>query len=374
MNNNKKLSEELLKIDNIDPANIPDSERQMFEQLLDKHLNSGQSKQVLLRIITKSTLSKLTTAAAITIALIIGLNQFGVMFSVTNVALADVATKLEQTKNCVFKKTTTVFSEDNGTNAFDSLVYYTKAAIREDIYDNEKITNQVYVDFSEGIIVGIEHKKKLFRKMDLADEDIENEKLSSSISPENIVNMMLSEGEYKKLGRETIDGVFSEGFEFDDKRALLSADKDMVENIVTRLWVNVNTNLPVRIEVDGVLINNIKANVVMFDPQWDIELEADFFEPKIPDNYITPEERGYVGINLENWPTLKIVPGAAADKAGLKDEDILLKINDNIITDSTSSTDAMDMLFGKIGDKVILTVQRDEQKLTFEVEKAALPE
>ncbi|MBN2182719.1 MAG: PDZ domain-containing protein [Sedimentisphaerales bacterium] len=322
----------------------------------------------------KSKITKFAAAAVIILAAIIVFNQTDISIDVANIALADVAKKIEQTKNCVFNKTTIISSEDNNTNTFDSLVYYTKAAIREDIYDNEKITNQVYVDFSEGIIVGIEHKTKLFRKIDLTDEDIENEKLSSSISPENIVNLMLSEGKYKKLGRKTVDGVLSEGFEFDDKRALLSMDKDKVENIVMRLWVDVNTNLPVRIEVDSVLINKIKANVVMFDPQWDVELEADFFEPKIPDNYITPEQRGYIGINLENWPTLKVIPGMATEKAGIKDGDIVLKINDNIISDVISSADAQNMLFGKIGEKVVLTVQRDEQILTYEIERAPLPE
>jgi len=183
----------------------------------------------------------------------------------------------------------------------------------------------------------------------------------------------LSEEKYKKLGRKKIDGILSEGFEFDDKSALLSTDKDMVENIVTRLWINVNTNLPIRIEADSDLINNIKNNVVMFAPQWNIELEADFFEPKIPEGYILSEERGYIGLNLQNWPVVKVYPGTPAEKAGIKDGDIILKINDNIITNSVSSSDAMDMLFGKIGDKVVLTVQRGEQTLTFEVEKAALP-
>ena len=58
-----------------------------------------------------------------------------------------------------------------------------------------------------------------------------------------------------------------------------------------------------------------------------------------------------------------------AGKAGIKDGDTILKINDNIITDSTSSSDAAEMLWGKIGEKDIITVQRGEQTLTFEVEK-----
>ena len=65
MNKNKKLSEELLKADSIDPANIPDSERMMFKQLLEKYLKSGQSKQVLWKIILKSKITKIAAAIGI---------------------------------------------------------------------------------------------------------------------------------------------------------------------------------------------------------------------------------------------------------------------------------------------------------------------
>jgi hypothetical protein len=321
------------------------------------------------RIIMKHNLTKLAAAAVIMTAAVIGLNITG-RPDMASVALADVAKKIEKTKNCVFKKTTTVYSEDNGSNTFDSLVYYTEAAVREDIYDNEKITSQVYVKFLDGIVVGVDHKSKVFRKMDLTDEDMEK---LSPVSPKNIVNLILGKGKYKKLGRKTVDGVLSEGFEFNDKRAMLSMDKDKIENVVTRLWVDVNTNLPAHVEVDCVLINDSKASVVMCYPQWDVELEPDFFEPNIPVDYIRPEQRGLIGINLENWPTLKVVSGMAAEKAGVIDGDVVLKVNGNSISHIESSSDAMNLLSGKVGEKVVLTVKRGEQVLTFEIERAPAP-
>jgi len=250
-------------------------------------------------------------------------------------------------------------------------VYYTEAAVREDIYHDKKITNQVYVKFSGGIVVGIDHKTKVFRKMDLADEDMEK---MSPVSPKNIVNLILGKGKYKKLGRKTVDGVLSEGFEFSDKRALLSMDKEKIENVVTCLWVDVKTNLPIRVEVDCVLNNDSKASVVMCDPKWDVELEPDFFEPNIPADYMRPEERGLIGINLENWPTLKVGSGTAAEKAGVKDGDVVLKVNGNSISHIKSSGDALNLLSGKAGEKVVLTVKRGQQILTFEIERAASPE
>ncbi len=375
MDNNKELFEGLLKADGINPAGATESERIAFAKMLNEQSKPKQSKPSIARpdtwrIIMKSKITKFATAAVIIIAALIGINQFGGPINVTGVALADVAKEIEQIKNCLFKKTTIVSAKDNSTHTFDSLVYSAEAAIREDIYDKKKITNQVFVKFSEGIVVGIDHKLKLFKKIELTEEDIEK---FSPISPKNIVDLILQKGKYKNLGQKTVDGVLSEGFEFNDKRAMLSMDKERIENVVTRLWVDVNTNLPVRIEVDGVLINNSKANVVMSDPKWNVDLDSDFFEPNIPTDYIKPEQRGFIGINLENWPTLKVVPGMPAKKAGIKDGDIVLKVNGNSISHIKSSTDALNLFLGKIGDKVVLTIKRAEQILTFEIERLPMP-
>ena len=94
MNRDKKLSEELLKKDGIDPANIPDSERQMFERLLDKHLNSGQSKQALWRIIMKSNITKFAAAAVIIITVLFVLNNSSV--DITSNVYAEITENMQE--------------------------------------------------------------------------------------------------------------------------------------------------------------------------------------------------------------------------------------------------------------------------------------
>jgi hypothetical protein len=375
MDNNKKLSEGLLRADGIDPAGATEPERIAFGKMLDEQskltqLRPGLAWLDIWRIIMKNKLTKIAAAAVIMIAAILVLKIIG-GGDITTVALADVATEIEQIQNGVFKKTTTMSSEGDGTNSFDSLVYYTKDAVRDDILDNQKIIYQVYVISSDRILIGIDHKTKVFKKIELTDEDMEK---LSPFSPKDIVNLILGKGKYKKLGRKTIDGILSEGFEFEDTRAMLSMDKEKIKNIVTRLWVDVKTNLPVRIEVDCVLVNGSKASIIMYDPKWDIELEPDFFEPKIPADYIKNEQRGLIGIDLENWPKLKVVSGMPAEKAGVKDGDVVLKVDSNDISDIKSSSEAMNLLSGKAGEKISLTVKRGDQILTFEIEREPSPE
>jgi hypothetical protein len=122
------------------------------------------------------------------------------------------------------------------------------------------------------------HDKKLYDEVALTDEDIDNQ---ISGDPKDIIKEILSKGEYRKLGKKSVDGVLAEGFAFSDKRTLLSMDKEKLDDVAVRIWADVNTNLPIRIEMDCIY-NSLETEIVMCDPQWDVELESDFFEPKIP--------------------------------------------------------------------------------------------
>jgi hypothetical protein len=320
--------------------------------------------------IMKSNITKSAAAAMIIIAVLTGIYQLTGSIDGASIALADVAKRIEQMQNCVFEKTTTVSSKENDKKPHNSLLYITESFLREDIYkDNEEVTSQVYVNYLEGIIIGIDHQMMLFAEKKLTGDDIE---LGAVMSPENIVSSILSKGDYKKLGRKIVDGVLSDGFEFDDKRTLLSMDKAKTQKITVRLWVDVTTHLPVRVEADA-LYNNVKVNVVQNNPKWDIELEADFFEPTIPANYITPEERGLIGVNLENWPRLKVQPGMAAAKAGIKDGDVVLMLDGKSIDHIKSSNEAQKRLLGKSGEKVSFTVKRGDEVMTIDVIRDPLP-
>ena len=86
------------------------------------------------------------------------------------------------------------------------------------------------------------------------------------------------------------------------------------------------------------------------------------------------EQRGFVGIDLTNWPKLKVAPGMAAEKAGVTDGDIAVQVNGKDISHIESPTDALDLFFGKAGESVALTVKREEQILTVEIVREPLPQ
>jgi S1-C subfamily serine protease len=99
-----------------------------------------------------------------------------------------------------------------------------------------------------------------------------------------------------------------------------------------------------------------------------------------PDQPQRPQfaERPMLGVSLEdtdNGVTIReIVPGSAAEKAGLKVDDIITKLNDAEIATSADAANAIQAL--KIGDKLTVEVQRGDATETVEatLEAGTLPQ
>ncbi len=84
-------------------------------------------------------------------------------------------------------------------------------------------------------------------------------------------------GDYAKLGRSELDGVEVEGIEAKPQ-----------EEETIRLWVNVKTNWPVRIESEGQMMNEGQlrpSHMVLDHFRWDAEIDPSLFEPNIPADY-----------------------------------------------------------------------------------------
>ncbi|HZP55603.1 MAG TPA: trypsin-like peptidase domain-containing protein [Candidatus Saccharimonadales bacterium] len=66
-----------------------------------------------------------------------------------------------------------------------------------------------------------------------------------------------------------------------------------------------------------------------------------------------------------------VIAGSPADKAGLKEKDIITKVNNTTIDDKTSLTSALSRF--KVGDKVTLTIVRGGKTTTIQATLAAAP-
>jgi hypothetical protein len=84
---------------------------------------------------------------------------------------------------------------------------------------------------------------------------------------------------YRELGRSVIDGVEVEGIEVTDP----PTDGETLENALGRLWVDVQTELPVRIEIEGTADG--KTALWLMEFKWSEAVDPTVFEPNIPSDY-----------------------------------------------------------------------------------------
>jgi hypothetical protein len=98
---------------------------------------------------------------------------------------------------------------------------------------------------------------------------------------------------YTELGRSVINGIEVDGFETNDPKFMAG----MAEKVNIKLWVDAETWLPVRAEMDIRMNEQMQMHGVMYDYQWDILVSASEFEPVIPDDFTAlPTD----GIKMQN--------------------------------------------------------------------------
>jgi len=113
-------------------------------------------------------------------------------------------------------------------------------------------------------------------------------------TPKGILNLLL-EGDYKELGRDKLDGIDAEVFEFEDKESFKELLPRPVFNIQTfkaKLWIGIKEQLPVRIEADLVIgksfmsaFQNLNLHEVNTLDDFNVELDKKIFDTTPPEGY-----------------------------------------------------------------------------------------
>jgi len=191
-----------------------------------------------------------------------------------SVAWANVLKNAEQARTVSFRlKASMTGMPDSEIMVYDSSEY----GSRMDVYVNGKVTTKLYGPKGKNVAIMVIPGAKRYTRMPLTAEQLKQEK-----DPREFVKLFLSV-EHTELGRKTIDGIEVEGLEVDSPKV----GGGMFESAVGRLWADVKTNLPVRMEIEGVSGGGkIQTKMVIDKFKWDEKLSADEFEPNIPDDYI----------------------------------------------------------------------------------------
>jgi hypothetical protein len=254
-----------------------------------ERIESATDQPNIRRIIMRSPITKLAAAAVIVIAVLAGIYFItGKTPGITCCAWADIADRIEQLKTCVCRTHILQTGGPQGTQEVDAIMYVSSEfGNRMDTYIEGNLAMQAYVLPSEKIIISVIPPAKKYTHMLLTDEYMAKMKQQGQDPRDMVKNFML--GEYIELGRNTIDGVEVEGIKIVNPPTV----RGIYDDFVGKVWVDVATELPVRLEFEAEMsagAQKMLVSMVMDEFEWGIELGPEVFEPNVPADYTLAAE------------------------------------------------------------------------------------
>ena len=234
--------------------------------------------------IMRNSYVKLALAAVVILAVVFGLSEFLGTGSKSGVAWAEVLEKTEQIPAVVFDMTVEiVYSEDKKLVLPSKNYVAGDYGTRSDIFIDGKLSLIKYRLPSKKVAYQVRVDQRKYWRIDLSDEQAARGR--DTDDPRTWLKMILS-GDYTKLGRGTINGIAAEGVEC-NRPEMVGKDG------VLRLWVDVQTELPVQIEAEmlGMEAGQMRQHkYVMENFEWNAQLDESLFEPNIPEDYTLGED------------------------------------------------------------------------------------
>jgi len=265
-------------------------------------------------------MTKLAAAAVIIIACSISLIFWKSTGS--GIALADVLTRIEQVTGYMYQiKFIATDPEQQGTETTTATILVSKEAdLKMTItqvdsnnfqkppdWGSSEVGEEWYLLPTSNSVVFINHKQKEYSRFFIENPNHSLYKKQYN-EPREIIKQILN-CEHKSLGQSIIDGITVEGFQTTDKDYqggfFGQADSFPNKKVDVKLWVDVNTFLPVRLEEDVTKSGNIRIQDFSYDFRWNVIINPDDFEPNIPEDYNTPIKADVVFPNPNEENTIK---------------------------------------------------------------------
>jgi hypothetical protein len=235
------------------------------------------------RMIMKSRITKFAIAAAIMIAVGFVVHKHGEKIDLSSVTWAEVAAKVQHIPSVVYKMKVEMTGLPNMPK--DSPLK-SEAVIYSSMEFGTRMDNTVggnlsqnFINPSKRIWLTVMPATKKYIKMTYDDNTVAKSGTNGDLR--QMVSAFTKFG-YKDIGYRTINGVHVAGIEVNDMRIF----GGMLDKGVSHLWIDTKTELPVLMEFEGTTQNDsIHSKMVMYDFEWNIDLEATVFEPNIGPDY-----------------------------------------------------------------------------------------
>jgi hypothetical protein len=243
-------------------------------------------------IIMRNPIAKLSAAAAVIIACLIGLSLW--RGTESGIALADVLGRVEKVKSVRYQSIYKVTGGDPNTckpynetcTWLQSQEYGLKCSTETLDPNGEwyQISERYFLPRKKTNIV-IYPTKKIYGRVELTDVEAEEALEHNLASDPFMIFKGILQTKFESLGKSTMDGVEVAGFGYADSNLWEGKNK----RFDIKIWVDVKTLLPVRFERVSNSFDKMgheeNQQYVMKDFQWDVPVAAADFEPPVPEGY-----------------------------------------------------------------------------------------
>jgi hypothetical protein len=256
---NERLEEMLSKLAG---ESVPDDVRRIAQEKTKQFMAAKANEPMVSvwRIIMKSRITKFATAAAVIIAVVIGISHFGGKFDGTSVAWGDVVKPILNARTAILD--IVIGSAENQSIIHDEVM---GSRIRRNVSNTG--STDIIIDLEQKKILALDHVKKTAVFIGLGGLD-------------NLKN-------YVEILRDTITGfqnkpdfhVENKGLQEIDGRECIVFVADSNNQTIT-IWADPKTKLPVRIEQKTpnmqIACNNMQFDVSLDESRFSMEVPADY--------------------------------------------------------------------------------------------------
>jgi outer membrane lipoprotein-sorting protein len=220
---------------------------------------------------------KFVAAAAVIVAIIVGANVLNRPGG-SGAVWADMMRQVEDAQDFICRIAQSNTADPRGD--IEMVQYRSREyGLRSDIYRDNQLRAAVYIKPSSNIMYTIVYRDRTYALAELSDE--QREQMLDESNARHLVQFFKS-FDFQEIGRKNIDGVTASGIEVVNPKELAV----VLEESTLRLWVDVETNWPVMIEIEGKASGgDVRIERTMYDFQWNPSLSKQDFEFEIPDDY-----------------------------------------------------------------------------------------
>lgn len=263
-------------------TDLPTRERILAGALaeLDHHTRENQGMRPGRRII------QLAAAAGFIAAVFVTAHYVGRPVQLCSVAFAQVAEKIDSVHTFTYRYYQQVLNGRAGQADKTETVYYVSPdhGVRLGTYVDGKTEMQTFILPAEKVKITVLPDEKQYTRDELTEQTLGEAQREKD--PRALIRQFLS-SEYTDLGCAEVCGIQCRGIEVSNPGFL----RDSMRNVVGRLWVNVKTQLPVRMELEGTDLATLKrVRIVTDEFRWEAGLQREDFGPFIPEDYVLDED------------------------------------------------------------------------------------